>query len=114
MPGMHAEAHVAVPPERVWALLICFENYPLWTRALALSGKLKPHAPVDYVVPLARPAGPIRRLALPCEVTRLTPGRSLALSFGWGPALYATNSASSWSATGTAAGCATELRLRAS
>lgn len=83
MPGMHAEAHVAVPPERVWALLTCFEDYPLWTRALALSGKLEPHAPVDYVVPLARPAGPIRRLALPCEVTRLTPARSLALSFGW-------------------------------
>lgn len=82
MPGMHAETHVAVPPERVWELLICFEDYPLWTRALVLSGKLEPHAPIDYVVPLARPAGPIRRLALPCEVTRLTPGRSLALSFG--------------------------------
>jgi len=83
VPGFHAETHIAAPPERVWALLLHFENYLSWTRALALSGKPGPSAPVEYVVPLARPAGPIRRLSLPCEITRLTPERSLALAFGW-------------------------------
>lgn len=83
MPGFHAETRIAAPPESVWALLMRFEDYPAWTRALALSGKPGPSAPIDYVVPLARPAGPIRRLSLPCEVTRLTPECSLALAFGW-------------------------------
>ncbi|HEX7886035.1 MAG TPA: SRPBCC family protein [Phenylobacterium sp.] len=83
MPGFHAEAHIAAPPERVWALLIHFEDYPSWTRALALSGKPEANAAIDYVVPFARPAGPIRRLSLPCEITHLAPGRRLALTFGW-------------------------------
>lgn len=83
MSGFHAEVRIDARPERVWELLLRFEDYPKWTRALALTGKAALKGPMDYVVPLARRAGPIRRLSFPGEVTRLTPGRSLAWSFGW-------------------------------
>lgn len=84
MSGFHAEVRIDAPPERVWELLLHFEDYPTWTRTLALSGKLELKAPIDYVIPLTRRAGPIRRLSFPGEVTRLTPDRSLVWSFGWG------------------------------
>ncbi|ODT86340.1 SRPBCC family protein [Phenylobacterium sp. SCN 70-31] len=82
MSGFHAEVRIDAWPERVWELLLRFEDYPKWTRALALSGKAE-KGPMDHVVPLARRAGPIRRVSCPGEVTRLKPGRSLAWSFGW-------------------------------
>lgn len=82
-----SQIEIPAPPSLIWSLVVDFERYPTWQKAIAIKGKAAAGEAIIYSTNVQMPFAASKMVGMDGTITEVVPRQRLAWEFGV-PVIY--------------------------